>query len=289
MLSLLEKLWALIRQTVMSWLDDHVSRMAAALAFYTIFSLAPSLLIGLTVAETIAGTSTAQGELITQLSRLVGKAEADYVFNLLQSSRGRYIGSGLTLFGVGAAFVAAMMVFSELQGSMNSIWRVQPDKGSGILRYLYTRAISFVLVVAIGILLLVSIMASSMLSGIESLLSEFNIAGHGYLAKLNSVVSFAVIPILLAMAYKLIPLRRVDWRDVWPGVIIVSGLFLAGRSVLGHYMSLSGMRTIYGAAGSLVILLLWIYYLSQIFFLGAEMTKVYAQLYGSRRGRSLTG
>jgi membrane protein len=289
MLSLLEKLWALIRQTVMSWLDDHVSRMAAALAFYTIFSLAPSLLIGLTVAETIAGTSTAQGELITQLSRLVGKAEADYVFNLLQSSRGRYIGSGLTLFGVGAAFVAAMMVFSELQGSMNSIWRVQPDKGSGILRYLYTRAISFVLVVAIGILLLVSIMASSMLSGIESLLSEFNIAGHGYLAKLNSVVSFAVIPILLAMAYKLIPLRRVEWRDVWPGVIIVSGLFLAGRSVLGHYMSLSGMRTIYGAAGSLVILLLWIYYLSQIFFLGAEMTKVYAQLYGSRRGRSLTG
>jgi membrane protein len=132
-------------------------------------------------------------------------------------------------------------------------------------------------------------MASSMLSGIESLLSEFNIAGHGYLAKLNSVVSFAVIPILLAMAYKLIPLRRVEWRDVWPGVIIVSGLFLAGRSVLGHYMSLSGMRTIYGAAGSLVILLLWIYYLSQIFFLGAEMTKVYAQLYGSRRGRSLTG
>lgn len=289
MLDLFEKMWALIRQTVSSWLDDHVSRMAAALAFYTIFSLAPSLLIGLTVAETIAGTSTAQGELITQLSRLVGKAEADYVFNLLQSSRGRYIGSGLTLFGVGATFVAAMMVFSELQGSMNSIWRVQPDKGSGILRYLYTRAISFVLVVAIGILLLVSIMASSMLSGIESLLSEFNIVGHGYLAKLNSVVSFAVIPILLAMAYKLIPLRRVEWRDVWPGVIMVSGLFLVGKSVLGYYMSLSGMRTIYGAAGSLVILLLWIYYLSQIFFLGAEMTKVYALLYGSRRGRSLTG
>lgn len=289
MLNLLEKLWLLMRQTVLDWLDDHVSRMAAALAFYTIFSLAPSLLIGLTVAETIAGTSTAQGELVTQLSRLVGKAEADYVFNLLQSSRGRYIGSGMTLFGVGAAFVAAMMVFSELQGSMNSIWRVHPDKGSGILRYLYTRAISFVLVVAIGILLLVSIMASSMLSGIESLLVEFNIAGHGYLAKLNSVVSFAVIPILLAMAYKLIPLRRVEWRDVWPGVIMVSGMFLVGKSVLGYYMSLSGMRTIYGAAGSLVILLLWIYYLSQIFFLGAEMTKVYALLHGSRRGRSLTG
>lgn len=287
MLILFDNIWTLIKKTFSSWLDDHVSRMAAALAFYTIFSLSPSLLIGLSVAETVAGTSAAQGELITQLSRLVGKAEADYVFNLLQSSRGNYIGSGLTVFGAGAALVAAMMVFSELQTSMNCIWQVKPDKGSGILRYLYTRAISFVLVVAIGILLLISIIASSMLSGIESLLAEFSIVQPWFLGKLNSLVSFAIIPILLALAYKLIPLRRVEWRDVWSGVAVVSALFLVGKSALSYHFSLSGMRTIYGAAGSLVILLMWIYYLSQIFFFGAEMTKVYAQLYGSRHGKPL--
>lgn len=284
---LLNNIWELIKQTVMSWLDDHVSRMAAALAFYTMFSLAPSLLIGLSLAETVAGTSTAQGELISQLSRLVGQAEAEYVFNLLQSSRGKYIGSGLSLLGAGTALLAAMMVFSELQGSMNSIWGVSPDKGSGVLRYLYTRAISFVLVVAIGVLLVASIVVSSVLSGVESLLAELDLAQPWFLSDLNSLVSFAIIPVLLALAYKLIPLRHVEWKDVWCGVAVVSGLFLVGKSGLSYYFSLSGVRTIYGAAGSLVILLMWIYYLSQIFFFGAEMTKVYAQLYGSRRDRPL--
>lgn len=284
MFMMLTDTWELFRQTVRFWLEDHVSRMAAALAFYTIFSLAPSLLIGLSVAETIGGSSAAQSELIAQLSRLVGKSEADYVFDLLQNSRGNYMGSGLSIFGAGTAIVAAMMVFSELQSSMNSIWQVKPDKGLGILRYLYTRAISFVLVFGIGILLLVSMMASSILSGLESLLVEFNIVQPWFMSKANSFVSFALIPLLLAMAYKLIPLRRVKWTDVWSGVVVVSVLFLMGKSVLTYYLSISRFRTIYGAAGSLVIFLLWIYYLSQIFFFGAEMTKVYAQLFGSRRG-----
>ncbi len=289
MLLVLDRVYALLSKTIRSWLDDHVSRMAAALAFYTIFSLAPSLLIGLSVAETIAGSSAAQGELIAQLSRLVGADEAEYVFNLLQSSRGNYIGSGISLLGTGTALIAAMMVFSELQGSMNSIWQVQPDRGSGILRYLYTRAISFVLVVAIGVLLLASIVASSVLSGLESLLAEYRIVEPWFIGKLNSLVSFAIIPILLALSYKLIPLRRVEWQDVWSGVIVVSVLFLLGKSVLSYHFSLSAFKTIYGAAGSLVIFLMWIYYLAQIFFFGAEMTKVYALLYGSRRDRPLTG
>ncbi len=283
MSSLLKNTWELFYQTVRYWLEDHVSRMAAALAFYTIFSLAPSLLIGLSVAETITDSSAAQSELITRLSMLVGKAEANYVFELLQSSRGNYIGSGLSIFGAGAAVVAAMMVFSELQGSMNSIWHVKPDQRLGILRYLYTRAISFVLVFAIGVLLLASMMTSFILSGIQTLLAEFNIAQPWPLGKMNSLVSFAVIPVMLTLAYKLIPLRRIQWRDVWPGVLAVSVLFLAGKSCLTYYLGISKLRTIYGAAGSLVIFLLWIYYLSQIFFFGAEMTKVYAHFFGSRR------
>lgn len=284
----LNKMWSFIKCVTRGWLDDHVSRMAAALAFYTIFSLAPSLLIGLGLAETIAGSSAAQGELITQLSRLVGRAEAEYVFDLLQSSRGKYLGSGLSIFGAVTSLIAAMMVFSELQSSMNSIWQVRPDKGSGILRYLYIRSISFVLVVAIGVALIASIIASSILSGIESLLSEFNMAQPWFIGNVNSVVSFAIIPIVLALAYKLIPLRRVEWQDVWLSVIVVSGLFLVGKSALSYHFSVSEFRTIYGAAGSLVIFLMWVYYLSQIFFLGAEMTKVYALIYGSRRNRPLT-
>lgn len=281
--TLLKNTWSLLHQTARFWLEDHVSRMAAALAFYTIFSLAPSLLIGLSVAETITDSSAAQSELITQLSRVVGKAEANYVFELLQSSRGNYIGSGLSIFGAAAAIFAAMMVFSELQSSMNSIWHVRPDQGLGILRYLYTRAISFVLVFAIGVLLLASMMTSFILSGIQTLLAEFNIVPPWSIGKMNSLVSFAVIPLMLTLAYKLIPLRRIQWSDVWCGVLAVSVLFLAGKSCLTYYLGISRLRTIYGAAGSLVIFLLWIYYLSQIFFFGAEMTKVYAHLFGSRR------
>lgn len=192
--TLLKNTWSLLHQTVRFWQEDHVSRMATALAFYTIFSLAPSLLIGLSVAETMTDSSAAQSELFAQLSRVVRNAEANYVFELLQSSKGNYIGSGLSIFGAAAVVVAAMMVFNELQSSMNSIWHVRPDQGLGILRYLYTRAISFLPVFAIGVLLLASMMTSFILSGIQTVLAEFNIVPPWSIRKMNSLVSSAVIP-----------------------------------------------------------------------------------------------
>lgn len=278
--------WALLRDTVQCWLDDKAARMAAALAFYTTFSIGPALLIALAVAEAFVGASAAESELVAKLEQVISPSDADYILNLLQSSRGKLAGKGFPVIGVATAFLAAMVVFSELQSSLNSIWHIRAKQGLGILRFLYTRIVSFVLVVVIGILLLLSVATSTVLSTVEAFFTQQLMVPPNLLVHLNSVISFAMIPLLIALAYKLIPAVHVAWSNVWAGCIVASLLLLVGKSAVGMYLTMTGMRSVYGAAGSLVISLVWVYYSAQVFFFGAELTKVYARLYGSKTSLS---
>jgi membrane protein len=240
------------------------------------------LLIALAVAEAFVGASAAESELVAKLEQVVGPSDAAYILNLLQSSRGKYAGRAFPIVGVITAFLAAMVVFSELQSSLNSVWNIRSKSGLGILRFIYSRIVSFILVVGIGVLLLVSVATSTVLSTIEAFFTQQLMVPPNLLVHLNSVISFAMIPLLLALAYKLIPAVHVSWRNVWAGCIVASLLLLVGKSAVGMYLSMTSMRSVYGAAGSLVISLMWVYYSAQVFFFGAELTKVYARRYGSR-------
>jgi len=279
---LIREIWIVIKETVHSWLEDKGSRMAAALAFYTTFSLAPALLIGLAVAQAFVGTSTAQSELALKLGELIGPANADYVFKVLESSWGNIVGRHQPIIGVGAALFAATVVFAELQGALNSIWNVRSEGRSGLLRVVRTRAVSFIVIVGIGVLLLVSVAASAAFAAINAFFADSLPVPPHVTHALNLVISFAMIPLLLAFVYKLLPDERIAWSDVWVGAVVTSLLFLVGKWIIGIYLSVSTLQSVYGAAGSFVIVLVWVYYSAQVFFFGAELTKVYTRRYGSQ-------
>ena len=278
--NVMKEIWALLKETLESWLQDNASRMAAALAFYTTFSIGPAMLIGVAVAETFVSASVAESELITRLEQFMSTSDATYILNLLQNSRDKVTGRPFPMIGVGAAFFGAMVVFSELQSGLNTIWNVRLKRGSSILRYIYTRVVSFVLVVGIGFLLLLSIAISTLLTTIGAFVTDtFPVPPH-LIHSLNSIISFAMIPLLVALAYKLIPAVSVAWKHVWAGCVVASLLLLVGKSIVGTYLSVTRLSSAYGAAGSLVILLVLVYYSAQVFFFGAELTKVYARRYG---------
>lgn len=255
--------------------------MAAALSFYTVFSIGPALLIGLSIAEAFVGAA-AHSELAAQLQQFTGPADPEYVLGLLESSRGKIAGQGLPLLGILAAVGTAMAVFSELQSSMNTIWNVKPSKGLGILRFIYSRAVSFVLVLAIGFLVMISVMIGGIASSIQSMVQHYLPDYADMIHRLNSLVSLAMLPSLLFMAYKFIPKVRVPWASAFVGAAVAWLLLLLGKSVVRIYLGFSGLTSVYGAAGSLVIMLIWVYYSAQIFFFGAELTKVFTMSYLKR-------
>jgi membrane protein len=272
-----------LRDTLGCWIDDHATRMAAALSFYTVFSIGPALLIGLSIAEAFVGTA-AHSELAEQLQQFTGPTDPEYVLGLLESSRGKIAGQGLPLLGILAAMGTAMAVFSELQSSMNTIWNVKPPKGLGILRFIYSRTVSFVLVLGIGFLVMISVMIGVIASSIQSLFHQYLPDYADMMHRLNSLVSLAMLPSLLFMAYKFIPKARVPWASAFVGAAVAWLLLLLGKSVVRTYLGFSGLTSVYGAAGSLVIMLIWVYYSAQIFFFGAELTKVCTRNYSERHG-----
>lgn len=287
-LKILREIWLLINETIEAWIHDNAIRMAAALAFYTIFSLGPVLLIALTIAETIVDAASATSELTTILERFVTPADSAYVFSLLESTRGKIGATGFPTLSVVTAIFTATAVFMELQSSLNTIWNVRTQRGSSILRYIEMRLVSFLIVAGIGLLLLGSLAATTVLSTIDAMVSEAFPISAIYLNKVNSMISLAIIPILIALAYKLIPSTKVAWLDIWPGCLLASSLLLLGKFVIALYLNITRLSSLYGAAGSLVILLVWVYYSAQVFFLGAELTKVYAFHHGSRREKKLS-
>jgi membrane protein len=278
--------WSLARETLQSWSDDYASSMGAALAYYTMFSIAPLLLIVISVAGLFFGEQAARGEILDQLEGLMGVDGARAVQDLLASVNHPQAGVLATLFGVGALLVGATTVIGELQNSLDRIWRApQRDAQAGVVRWLRSRLMSLGMIMGIGFLLMVSLVASALLAAVQRWFGRYLDLGAAASA-VDFVVSFGFITIAFAMIYKLMPRVRVAWGDVWIGAVVTALLFTVGKMAIGLYIGRSAVASTFGAAASLVAMVVWVYWSAQIFLLGAEFTWVYARRYGSLRARA---
>ena len=274
-------LWSLIKETAVEWHRANVSRSAAALAFYMVFSLAPSLMIIVAVAGAFAGRLSARTELFHQIEVFLGPRAAEFL-QILSEGASQGSGATSTVIGIALALFGATAVFVELQDSLNQIWHVEPKPARFFRRLLYARLLSFVMVLGIGVLLLVALVVGAMLSAAEQLVGEL-LPLPGIVTQGSSLaVSFALMTVLFALIYKVLPDVVISWKDVWVGATITAMLIAVGRFLITLYLARSTLRSVYGAAGSLVVILLWVYYSAQIFLFGAEFTQVYARRHGSR-------
>jgi membrane protein len=278
-----KSLFLLIKQTLQEWSEDKAPRLAAALAYYTIFSIAPLLVLVIAITGFIIGSNTTiRTQVITQVQGLVGQQGASAVSQLIQQTGQPRNGILASIIGIATLIFGATGLFGRLQDALNTIWDVQPKPGQGIGKMVKTRFLSFTLVLGLCFLLLVSLVISAALSILNSYFSSL-LGGVGGIAQVvNFIVSTAVITLIFALIFKILPDVKIRWGDVWIGALVTALLFSIGKAVLGLYLGRSAAASAYGAAGSLVVLLLWVYYSAQILFLGAEFTQVYARRYGSR-------
>ncbi len=276
----------LIKQVAHAWLDDYVPSMGAALAFYTLFSLAPLLLIVVSVAGLVFGEDAARGEIQVQLQALMGARGASAVQDLLTSVDKPAQGVAATVLGVLLLLVGATTVFGELQDSLDRIWRA-PALGHSIgwLGLVRARLLSFGMILAIGFLLTVSLVLSAALAMMGRWWSPMFGGWYVVTATASAAGSFVLNAAMFALIYKVMPRVRVAWRDVWTGALFTALLFGLGKSLIGAWIGSSGLVTGFGAAGSLVVVLLWVYYSAQVFLMGAEFTWVYANALGSRKAQ----
>ena len=275
-------LWDIAKRAALAWWYDNVSRLGASLSYYTLFSLAPMLVIAIAIAGFVFGAEAARGEIVSQIQGLVGREGARAVQAMLQGAAKRSSGIVATIVGLVTLVVGATGVFLELQTALNGIWRVKPKPSAGIMDVLRQRLISFGLVVGVGFLLLVSLLVSAALAALGKFLGSY-MPGYAVLGQaLNVLLSLAVITLLFAMIYKVLPDVELAWRDVWVGGLVTAGLFSIGKLVIGLYLGTSSTTSTYGAAASVIVLLLWVYYSSQIVLLGAEFTRAYVDRCGRR-------
>ena len=276
----LRKTWQLLRETGASWSTDQAPRMAAALAYYTTFSVGPLLLISISVAGLIFDPEAARKEILTQVGGLVGAQGAEAVATVIEHA-GRNRGGSIlaTIFGAVILLFGASGVFGELQTSLNNIFQVEKKKGRGLRGLIKDRFFSFAMVLGIAFLLLVSLVFSTILQALGGVVEGW--AGDTFLMKaLYAVASFAVLTLLFGLIFKVVPDARTRWRDVALGAALTAALFTVGKILIGLYLGRSGVAGKYGAAGSLVVFLIWIYYSAQILFLGAEFTRAWARRHG---------
>lgn len=273
-------IWTLIKETYQQWSNDKASRLAASLSFYTMLSISPLLVLAVAVAGFVFGTSMAQQQLIDQIRNLAGEQGAQAAQTMLENAAQPDVASVAGLIGLATLLWGASNVFNQLHESMNMIWNVERKPGLGIVANVLSRVLSFSLVLAIGFLLLVSLVVSAVLSAMGAYFSALLPGGDLVWQAVNFVVSLGVITLLFALMYKYLPDVRVAWRDVWLGAFVTALLFVIGKQLLGFYLGRQSFGSTYGAAGSLVVLLVWVYYSAQIFFFGAEFTQVYATRYG---------
>ncbi|MBK9704715.1 MAG: YihY/virulence factor BrkB family protein [Betaproteobacteria bacterium] len=274
----------LFKAAVSGWVDDYAQSMGAALAYYTMFSIAPLLLIVISTAGLVFGDQAARGEIFSQLEALLGAPGALAVQGLLESARKPSESVTATVFGVVLLLIGATSVFAELQDALDRIWRAPGRTGpSGLWALVRTRLLSFGMILGIGFRVMVSLVASAALAALRKwwgpVVGDWAAAAN--IVEVGS--SFALTTVVFAMIYKIMPRVRIDWRDVWIGAAVTSLLFTAGKFLIGVYIGSSGIASGFGAAASLVVVLLWVYYSAQIFLLGAEFTWAYAHKFGSRR------
>ena len=283
-------LWGLVKAAASGWVADYAPSMGAALAYYTMFSIAPLLLIVISIAGLVFGDQAARGEVFSQLEGMLGASGALAVQGLLESARKPTESVTATIFGVALLLIGATSVFGELQDALDRIWRAPDSAGqSGFWGLVRARLLSLVMVLGVGFLLMVSLVASAALAALRKWLDP----ALGDWATTASVIELAssllLITLVFAMIYKMVPRVRIDWKDVWIGAAATSLLFTAGKFLIGVYIGRSGIASGFGAAASLVAVLVWVYYSAQIFLLGAEFTWAYAHKFGSRRDSESAG
>ncbi len=279
----LKEAWVLIRETFQDWSEDKAPRLAAALAYYTVFSLAPLLVLVIAITGLVAGNNfDVRQDIITQVQSTMGEQAAVAVNEMIDATNTGGRGIIATVIGIGTLLLGATGLFGQLQDALNTIWEVAPKPNRGIMGMLKDRFLSFTMVLGVSFLLLVSLVISAMLSSVNGFVTDM-LGGLTIVAQiLNFIVSTGVIALIFAMIFKILPDVEIAWSDVWVGALVTALLFNIGKSLIGLYLANSSTASAYGAAGSLVILLLWVYYSAQILFLGAEFTQVYARRHGSK-------
>ncbi|MEW6057240.1 MAG: YihY/virulence factor BrkB family protein [Bdellovibrionota bacterium] len=277
MLSKIRTAFRLLKDTFLNWFDDNAGRLGAALAFYTLFSLAPLLLICIAVAGFVFGEDVARNELLGTIKGFIGESGATAIEGMLNNAEKPESGVKATVIGIFTLLLGASAVFGQLQDAFNEIWKVRPKPGQPFLRILKKRFRAFAVVLGTGFLLLTSLVISTALAALEKYFTQALPGGASIWQFVNLGVSFGVVTFLFAAMYRIIPDVKLKWQDVWLGGAFTAVLFTLGKYAIGTYLGKSSVTSVYGAAGSLVIVLLWLYYSAQILFLGAEFTKVYAR------------
>jgi membrane protein len=269
---------ALLRQAAADWSEDRVARMGAALAYYTVFSLAPLLVIVTGIASLIFGEQAARGELADQIRGLVNAHAAETIEGMLSQAH-QANGMLAAVVGIVLSLAGASTVFMELQGALNTIWRVVPPPGRAWPRMIRERALSFALILLTGLLLLVSLVFTTALAAVQRFLPSGALPGGTWFWQIgHALTSFLVFTLLFALVFKILPETPIAWRDVWVGAVITSLLFLLGRYLIGLYLGRSTVTSAFGAAGSFAAILIWVYYSAQILLFGGVVTRVYSSM-----------
>ena len=272
---------ALVKAAFSEWNEDNAPRLGAALSYYTVFAMAPVLLVAISVAGLVFGKEAAQGEIMSQLQGMFGPDTAKLVQEMLAKSAARSSGVVGTVVGLATLLLGATAVMIELESALDVVWKVKPKPGLGLRGLVKDRILSLGLVMSLGFLLLVSLVASAVLSAVGGLMEQISFPGVSIVSQiLNNLVSLGVIALFFALIFKYLPNASIAWRDVWMGALVTSGLFHVGKIGIGIYLGHASVGSTFGAAGSLAILLVWVYYTAQIVLFGAEITRLYAERYG---------
>ena len=277
----IRQIYGFIKESVDIWLDGNASSMGAAVAFYTIFAIAPLFIFALALAGFFFGKEAAQHELFGQISSLVGKSGGEAIQATVTAAdqpKASLVATAVALIGL---FVGACSVFVQLQSSINAIWNVRPKPGGGLRHFIRNRLLSFAMLLGIGFLLLVSLVISAALAAADKFMSGIIPAEQALWHVVDFVVSLGLVTLLFAMIFKVLPDVVIKWRDVWMGALFTALLFGLGKFLLGFYLGRSTFASAYGAAGSLVVVLMWVYYSAQILLFGAAITRVWANKIGS--------
>lgn len=285
-MKVLKRLPTLFKLSYREWSDDHASRLAAALAYYTIFSLAPLLIIAIAIAGLLWQRAVVQQQVLNQIGGLVGAQGQTFIAGMLQNASRPGQGLIATIIGIITLLFGALGAFNELQTSLNAIWGVEEKKVKGlwnvIRQQVINRFLSFAMILGIGFLLLVSLVVSTGLTAVGTWLGSVLPFQQFILQLINLVISIGFVTVMFAFIFKFLPDAKIAWRDVWVGAFFTAILFSIGKTIIGLYLGSRAVGTTFGAAGSLVIILLWIYYSAQILFFGAEFAQVYANQVGSK-------
>jgi membrane protein len=275
----LKALWAVVKDAGQQWLNDKAPRLGAALAYYTVFSLAPLLVIIIALVGLVFGQEAAQGQISAQMTGLVGPEGGKAIEAMVKSASEPRNGILGTVLGLIMLVFGATGVFGQLQDALDTIWDVKPKAGRGLWGIIRDRVLSFSMVLGIAFLLLMSLVVSAALTATMSLFGDFKSGIIGQV--ITTAIDLTVVTGLFAMIYRFLPDAKIAWKDVWFGAIVTSVLFAIGKLAIGLYLGSSGVASGFGAAGSLAVLLVWLYYSAQIFLFGAELTRSYAVLLGS--------